>query len=85
MPGHAQHVRHAAETERQSLEAARLKNDEALRFHTALHDLGVDLTQYLCVTSCKPPDHIIKLDGAGLPAGSAPPALHLEVPQPRRA
>jgi len=72
---HAQAVRHDAERERTALDAQRRKNDEQLRFNESLQKLGVDLTQYLCVTAQRPPDQHIKVEGA------APPSLHLEVPR----
>lgn len=71
---HAQAIRHAAERSKSELEGVRAKNDEELRVNESLKALGVELTQYLCVTAQKEPDHHIKVDGA------AAPALHLEVP-----
>jgi len=75
---HAQAMRHEAERSRAALEATRAQNDEELRVNQALKDLGVELTQYLCVSAQKEPDHHIKVDGG---AGVAAPALHLELPR----
>ena len=66
--------RHLAERERLALEAKRARNDEDLRYDEALKALGVDLTQLLCVTNQREPDHHIKVEGG------AASQLHLEMP-----
>ena len=73
---HTQALRHSAEREQAALEATRAKNEEELRVNQELKTLGVDLTQYLCVSAQKEPDQHIRVD-----SGAAPTALHLEVPR----
>jgi len=73
---HQHELRHQEERELAKLRADTARNDEALRRESALKELGVDLTQYLCVVNQVKPDHTthIKLDGE---KGGSAPALHL--------
>jgi len=74
---HHQALRHEAEREKAAQQARRALNDENLRLNGALKELGVDMTQYLCVLGQARPDHMthIKLDAEK----GATPALHLAV------
>lgn len=77
---HEQALRHEAERAKAEVEAERARNDEMLRFDQGLRDLGVDLTELLCVKEGKRPDHHIRLDQGASGVGTSSTQLHLEVP-----
>jgi len=75
---HEQRLKHDAALETALQQAQRGRNDEETRRDGALKELGVDLTQYLCVVGQRQPDHMthIKLDTE---KGASAPALHLDL------
>mmetsp|Transcript_58670 Transcript_58670/g.116492 ORF Transcript_58670/g.116492 Transcript_58670/m.116492 type:complete len:145 (+) Transcript_58670:1345-1779(+) len=80
----AERARHNEELRRQKesaeLDASRMSqalSAEQAKY-TALKELGVDLTQYLCALAVAKPDQHLKID-----TGASPPTVHLELPQTR--
>jgi len=70
---HAQEMRHAEERGKMEQAALRARNDEELRRSAELKKMGVDLTQYMCVSAQAKPDAHVRVESSG-PA----PALHFD-------
>lgn len=76
----AQSLRHLEERNALELRQATKAHDEELRRYGALKELGVELTQYLCITGAKEPDSHVRIDSG---AAGAAPQVHLEMPRGR--
>jgi len=74
-----QELRFLEERGELELRQQKKRNDEDLRRFAQLKELGVNLTEYMCVAEGAMPDHHVRIDSGGPAAGAA--QLHLELPR----